>query len=928
MKKLLLSSLLVLLASIGFAQQVKVSGTVKDVSLGLKVKNAVVALLTPNDSILKVFTRVKEDGSYVLENVKPGKYIFSVSHSSFGEYIEDIEVKNENTTMPTVALTSKIKLLEAVIVKSGNPIRIKGDTTIYTADSFKVSANANVEELLKKLPGIQVDKNGEIKAMGQKVEKILVDGEEFFGDDPGMAVKNLRADAVKEVQVFDKKSEQAEFTGIDDGKTKKTINLKLKEDKKKGYFGKIDLAGGLNNQFGNRFNDNILLGSFKGKRKINGYLLNGNTGQDGLSWQDEQKYGGGDNDMMMFDEEGGFNFMGGNNSGGDDEPYVNPQNGYLTNTNAGIQYSNKLNDGKTGVNISPKFSDQRYTNTVNTFSQNAIKDTLLNTNSNENSNVNRSNLKIKGIFDFKLDSARTTLKLTAKSNFYETESSTFSNSASSSTVGTKNTFTNSFDRKTSLSSTKQSFGLNAVLKHKFKKARRTLTFTTDFYNLNNEGMSGLNSTNLFAGALIPLVINQEKDFDKATNNISANVVYTEPLNKKFALEFGYMISLAKDNNDQTTMNYNSATNKYDTKIDSLSNMFRQNITQNIPSAKLNYAHKKFKVNVGAGVSFINFNLKDLSSNILNNRDYTNFTPSANLSYAYKSNHNLSINYRGSTRQPSINQLQPLRNNNDVFNLYIGNPDLKPSFTNRFSINHNGYNFIKDLWNYQSVTLSFTENSIANNRVTNTLTNQTKTQPVNTNGNVNMNMWAGFGTKIKKINTRIGANINAGFNKYVDLINSNKVSTKNTNAGLSLNAQKSKEKKYDVSASLGTNYNIQKTTQSNNTNQYFTNDINLDGTIYLKKVWSLNTSYSFYGRQKTAQSPANNINMLNAKLLRTFKKDEYTVYFSIRDILNQNNGFDRTFGENASFTETTNITLRRYWMVGFTWNFKNKAAAKK
>ena len=122
-------------------------------------------------------------------------------------------------------------------------MKIKGDTTIFTADSFKVGPNANVEELLKKLPGIQVDKDGKIKAMGETVEKVLVDGEEFFGDDPGMAVKNLRADAVKEVQVYDKKSDQAEFTGIDDGKTKKTINLKLKDDRKRGYFGKVDLVG-------------------------------------------------------------------------------------------------------------------------------------------------------------------------------------------------------------------------------------------------------------------------------------------------------------------------------------------------------------------------------------------------------------------------------------------------------------------------------------------------------------------------------------------------------------------------------------------------------------------------------------------------------------------------------------------------------------
>ncbi len=153
------------------------------------------------------------------------------THPYYADLLEDIEIKAD-TELPPYILISKAKLLQEVIVKSGSPLKIRGDTTVYTADSFKVSANANVEELLKKLPGIQVDKDGKIKAMGETVEKVLVDGEEFFGDDPGMAVKNLRADAVKEVQVFDKKSDQAEFTGIDDGKTQKTINLKLKDDKK------------------------------------------------------------------------------------------------------------------------------------------------------------------------------------------------------------------------------------------------------------------------------------------------------------------------------------------------------------------------------------------------------------------------------------------------------------------------------------------------------------------------------------------------------------------------------------------------------------------------------------------------------------------------------------------------------------------------
>jgi len=215
--------------------QTLVTGSVSDTSQKKAIVNAVIALLTPGDSILYRFARTDANGNYSFKNVKAGNYILMTTHPYFADYLDDIEVKGASLKIPPIAVTSKSKLLQEVIVKSGKPIQVRGDTTIYTADSFKVGPNANVEELLKKLPGIQVDKNGKITAMGEQVTKVLVDGEEFFGEDPGMAVKNLRADAVKEVQVFDKKSEQAEFTGIDDGKTQKTINLKLKEDKKKGY---------------------------------------------------------------------------------------------------------------------------------------------------------------------------------------------------------------------------------------------------------------------------------------------------------------------------------------------------------------------------------------------------------------------------------------------------------------------------------------------------------------------------------------------------------------------------------------------------------------------------------------------------------------------------------------------------------------------
>ena len=216
-----------------------ITGKIADTAAKKEILNVVIVLLNQKDSGLYKFTRSNTNGNFEIKNVKPGNYIVMVSHPYYADYVDEIITTENSLSLAQIPLISKSQLLQEIIIKSGSPMKIKGDTVSYTADSFKVSANANVEELLKKLPGIQVDKNGQIKAMGEKVEKVLVDGEEFFGDDPGMAVKNLRADAVKEVQVFDKKSDQAEFTGIDDGQTKKTINLKLKEDKKKGYFGKV-----------------------------------------------------------------------------------------------------------------------------------------------------------------------------------------------------------------------------------------------------------------------------------------------------------------------------------------------------------------------------------------------------------------------------------------------------------------------------------------------------------------------------------------------------------------------------------------------------------------------------------------------------------------------------------------------------------------
>jgi hypothetical protein len=903
-----------------FAQKANVSGVLIDGSEKTPVYNSVVALLTPKDSILYKFTRSDKKGNFDLKNVKAGNYIVMTSHRQYADYLDDIIVNETAKNLGTIALVSKINALREVIIKTGS-IRIKGDTTSYRASDFVVSANANVEELLKKLPGIQVDKNGAIKAMGETVQKVLVDGEEFFGDDPGMAVKNLRADAVKEVQVFDKKSDQAEFTGIDDGETKKTINLKLKEDKKKGYFGKIDGAGEPLAGSDSRYNTNLMFSNFKGKRKISAFLLNGNTGQDGLSWQDNDKFGGGDNNVRMnMDDDGNvdYEWTGGNN---DEEPNVDTQNGFIKNTNAGLQYSNKWNDKQT-LNLTPNYNKQIYTNNNSRKTQTPVGETQLIENTSKVSNVNRSNFKLNAIYDVKLDTLNS-LRITAKTNFYNTESDEFT---SGNTTGNDGLLKNKQVKKFTTDSDKTSLSASILYKHKFAKPRRTFSVNASGNTLSSDANNFLKSFNesyedgVFSSRVD---LDQNKIGSKTNQNLNVNVTYTEPIAKKFAMQFAYQVTQNKGESDYLTYNYSDLTGNYDVLVNSLSNQFNQTIITNKPNIKLSYNSKKINYNFGSGIGFTSFDLEDQTLNKEYKRNYTNFFPSANFSYKYKSNSNLRINYQGATKQPTLNQLQPLRDNQDFFNQIIGNPDLKQSFTNSFNLFNSTYSILTETHFYQSLSYRTTSNLISYSRVIDPETALTITKPINTNGNYSFNFYIGYGFKLKKLDLQVSLNPNINFNKSVNSINLSTNDSKTLNSGFSVYLNKSKAKKYDISLSNNFSNSRNSTSQNDEVKSFNTNNLGLDIGVYFREKWKLSTDYNLYSRQKTVDFQDNLTNQLwNARLQRTFKNDEFTAYIMVQDILNQNIGITRYVYEN-SITEEQNDRLKRYAMIGFTWNFKNK-----
>src|ERR1051326_6333367 len=459
MRKFVAGVVLILAAvTSSHSQTASIKGTLTDTVEKKNLFNTVIAILKKSDSALVRFTRADKQGDFLLRGLDTGKFILMATHPFFGDYFDQVDIKeNSLLDLGKIYLTPKSKLLAEVIVKTGTPIRIKGDTVVYTADSFRVRPGANVEELLRRLPGIQVDRNGQITAMGERVKKVLVDGEEFFGSDPGIATKNLRADQVQEVQVFDKKSDQAEFTGIDDG------------EKKKGYFGKVEAGGGLKD----KYNLDAMLNSFQAKRKLAGYGIISNTGQVNLDWQDAQNYGGGEIDGMTsgISDDGGMyiSFNGGEDS------YWGGRNGIPTNWNAGLHYSNKFNKEKLSFNSGYKFSKVNAPGVTTIFSNTFLPDTswITNSRSNNFSSINKHAFNL--TLEDNLDSANS-LKWVTKFNNNSTQSRV---DYSSETLDKSGQFINNSTRNSNNNSDKDNISSSLLWRHKFKKISRTLSINTD-----------------------------------------------------------------------------------------------------------------------------------------------------------------------------------------------------------------------------------------------------------------------------------------------------------------------------------------------------------------------------------------------------------------------------------------------------------------
>lgn len=918
MKAFLLTALFLYLLPVSLHAQIPaVKGVVSDTTTNRHLVNTTITVLHAKDSTLVKFTRVNENGAFSLTGLKPGNFILLVTYPGYADYVEPFKLDSSQKSKDFghIKLMLKATLLANVIIKgTAVAIKIKGDTTEYNASAYHIEPNSKVEDLLKQLPGIQVDKDGKITAQGKTVSKVLVDGEEFFGDDPTLVTKNIRGDMVDKVQLFDKKSDQAAFTGIDDGKKEKTINITLKEDKKNGYFGKID-GGKATDGY---YQGQAMFNAFKGKKKFSAYGTLANTGKVGLGWEDNSKYGSaGDiefSDGVAFivntNDNDGLDSYNGNYDGA----------GLPVTRNGALHYDAKWNSDKESVNANYKIGSINVEGTRNNLSQNNLPSGIINSSSDEDFDNYMFRQKLDAVYQIKLDSTAN-LKISADGTIKNSETNS---NYRSRTLRDNSVLLNENTRELSNDSHDKQFNVKLFCSKKLKKKGRTLSVSANGSNNRSSSDGFLKSTTTYYddGNTRDSLINQYKTSEIRSASFNANLAYTEPLSKSLSLILNYGIMTSSNKADRKSFNQSDAGGY--TLLDTLySNNYKLDQLANQGGAILNFIKNKSTVRFGTKISTVRFEQLNSYRNTGFKRNFTNWNPQASFNYKFSQYKWVRIDYNGNTSQPSIDQINPVRINTDPLNISLGNPNLKPSFDNRISLNYNSYKVISGHSMWIGGSYGFTGQAIVSNTMTDTA-GKSIYQSINLNGKkpTNYYFYVDLNWKIKSLDMSTGLSVNSNGNTSYSYINGSlNKSTSSSYIG-NIYFLKYKEKKYEGRISFGPTYKTNETSLQKdiNDNGWGLNS-NASVGLYLPFKIEIATDANYEYRAKTQSFNSDFKRLLwNARLNKKFLKSEgLKLSLSVNDLLNQNKGFERN-AYNNMIIQNSYTTIKRYFMASIIWDF--------
>lgn len=901
-----------------------INGKVVDQKTKETIEDAKVLLLKQIDSSMVTGVVTNEKGDFTIKTPLEGEFILRVS--SFGYLVvnQPIRLNKETVLDLQIPLLSDADLLDGVTIEAV-AIRVlqDGDTTIYNADQYKVNPDATVEDLITKMPGITLE-DGVYKSRGQEIKKILIDGEEFFGEDAQMALKNLPADIVSKIQTFEQESEQSRFTGISDGEQAMALNIVTKSGAANGQFGKIYGGWGPMDKYLGGANLNF----FKGKRKISIIAMSNNVNQQNFSSEDV--LGATSSGNTTTSSSGRGNRPGG---GGADNFMIGQSNGISTTHALGINYTDKWKE-KTKVTGSYFFNYSSNKNEQKTareyFMSNVQGQQYDEVFSGKTGNQNhRINFK----FDIQLDSMNS-LVITPKISYQNNQNRQLTDAR---TNDVDASLINSLNNKTQNNQHGITASNSLLWRHKFAKAKRTISTNLSLSFNNRLGDNTQNSLrNFYDNGLDSM-----STIDQITNNktlgygAGIRVSYTEPIATNWTNELYYAPSYSASDADRRTSRFNEIEQIYSILDTTLSNVFLNHTLDN--QIGTNFRWSKTKHNFQVGLAYQNtllFNIQDFPVERNTQLLFNSILPS--LQYRLKINNtsNFSVNYRTRTRNPQINQLQNVIDNSNPLKLSSGNPDLKQQYSHSLTARYNATNPKNGSSIFAFISGEIVQNQISNANfiaISDTLINESIELlrgsqfrfPVNINGTWNTRVYASYGIPIKKLKSNFNVNAGANYGNTPALINNQRNNSKaiGLNAGLSLSSNISE--KIDFTVSYTFNFNdVKNFNQPKASNQYLTQNIMAKVNYMPLQRLVLNTSFSARFYNGLSQSFNQSILLWNAGVgYKVLKNKMLELRVSAYDLLNNNKSIVRNTTD-MYLEDVQSLVLNRYFMFTATYTLKN------
>lgn len=880
-----------------------VNGTVLDSASRQPVEAATISVFLLQDSSLVNYVLTNRKGQFQVKDIPLGKTChLLVTCNGLKSYTQPFTITEDksDTTLPPIRLGKAVKELEEVtVVGMRPPMVIKKDTIEFNAGAFKTMPNAVLEDLVKQLPGVDIDKDGNLTMNGRKIEKITIDGKDFFGNDPQMALKNLPRSIIDKIQVADNKTRQAQFNKTTTGEENKVLNLTLKKDQNQGWFGRA--FGGYGSE--DRYEAGGNMNMFNTEKQISIIASANNTNRSSAG-------------MGSFGISNAQSSLGGGGSG------------FTDNKTGGLNFSNVFSK-KLTMASSYFYSRGFFENNTRTQRQYILaEDDLsiydyhsLNTNSNTNNN-HRLNVSI----DYRPDTM-TNLYLNAAYGKMDGYSSSANDASSKGRTGTLlNTSINELNGTNNGNNIAAEFFIGRRFRKEGRSISLNLNYGSDIAKTNefNKGniwllkQDGTDSSN---------TLNQRSDLSNDNKNYGFSIGYSEPVVKDLSVLFRYNFRVSTGSSDKNTSRFNDGTNAYDIIDTALTDAFTSRTVVNYPDVSLNYTKdNKYRINAGFGMQWMR---QENTSRIQQDMDqrFTNIFPTASIAYQFSKTGELSFYYNGSSQQPSAQQLQPVPDNNNPLYIIMGNPDLQPAFSHNFSMSLRQTK--GTLYWYTAMNFSTTSNMIITETYFDELRRQVS-RPLNMNGNYSAsgNATVSKTWKSKDFTFRMNSSLGGSYNRNMSRIDKQNIESKTYGVNARLFLTGTYKELLNLMPSYSVRFNDSKYSVAQNQDaSSITHLLTADFFINWPKRLIIENNISYIYNSRIAPGFRKGVTSWNAAAnYQLFRNKQGVLRFAIYDILQQNTNVNRTISQNYIQDVQVDV-LQQYYQLSLLYTFQRFGGKK-